>query len=238
MELPSELKIGPYAESRIEEIKNLKAILSQPCQGQGAAQTLPRHLRRRAVSHHPNRLPRRLRDKHVAEREKSSNDSKAKSEGSSESDTKKRQSRKKRRRPRNLLAEYNRRQKDHIWLETHIWHAKRFHMSAKYGYKMPDYPNDKSFRASFRAVDKKCLMRDISYSCCIEIQGQKSELLNEICEFINPNEVERVKKNEEFIKGQIEEKFWVFHPGKYPRGAIGKTSFMCKPNNSLDNDNR
>ena len=27
------------------------------------------------------------------------------------------------------LSEYNRRQRTAKWLETHIWHAKRFHMS-------------------------------------------------------------------------------------------------------------
>lgn len=75
-ELPSELKVGAYAEARVNEINNLKAILSQPCQGQGAAQQLARHLRRRAVSHNPNRLPRRLRDRHIAEREKSNNKNK------------------------------------------------------------------------------------------------------------------------------------------------------------------
>lgn len=38
----------------------------------------------------------------------------------------KRPSRRYRRRPQNLLSEYNRRQRNHIWLETHIWHAKRY----------------------------------------------------------------------------------------------------------------
>lgn len=104
-------------------------------------------------------------------------------------------------------------------------------MIAKYGYKIPDYPNDKSFRATFRAVSKKCLMRDVSYYCCLEIQGQKGQVVDEICQFLNPKDVGRLRENESFIRGQIEEKLWLFHPGKFPRGAIGKACLMCKPCN-------
>ncbi len=71
----------------------------------------------------------------------------------------KRPSRKHRRRPGELLQEYNRRQAKNVWLETHIWHAKRFHMVNKWGYKVAEFPNDKSFRACYRASAKKCLMR-------------------------------------------------------------------------------
>lgn len=71
----------------------------------------------------------------------------------------KRPSRKYRRKPSNLLMEYNRRQLTTMWLETHIWHAKRFHMTELWGYKLPNYPNDKSFRACYRATAKHCLIQ-------------------------------------------------------------------------------
>lgn len=41
-------------------------------QGQLPSQQVPRHMRRRAVSHNPNRLPRRLRRSHIAIRHCSS----------------------------------------------------------------------------------------------------------------------------------------------------------------------
>jgi hypothetical protein len=50
-----------------------------------------------------------------------------------------------------------------MWLETHIWHAKRFHMVEKYGYKIPLYPNDKGIRAAHRAVGKSCLLHVSCY---------------------------------------------------------------------------
>lgn len=71
----------------------------------------------------------------------------------------KRPSRKYRRRPSNLLQEYNRRQKLFVWMETHIWHAKRFHMVEKWGYKIPNFPNDKSFRACYRATSSHCFIQ-------------------------------------------------------------------------------
>ncbi len=73
--------------------------------------------------------------------------------------TTKKPSRKHRRRPQELLSEYNRRQRSHRWLETHIWHAKRFHMADRWGYRLPDFPNDKSFRACYRAAANGCLMQ-------------------------------------------------------------------------------
>lgn len=64
-----------------------------------------------------------------------------------------------RKRPKNLLIEYNRRQKDNLWLETHIWHAKRFRMISKWGYKLADRSCDKTFRASYRAMSNHCLLQ-------------------------------------------------------------------------------
>lgn len=75
----------------------------------------------------------------------------------------KRPSRKHRRKPRNLLAEYVRRQDHCTWLETHIWHAKRFHMSEQWGYMVPVSPNDKSARSSYRANNHFCIMQVAQY---------------------------------------------------------------------------
>ncbi len=73
----------------------------------------------------------------------------------------KRPSRKHRRRPSNLLQEYARRQRQrrHAWLETHIWHAKRFHMTDRWRFKLPLRANDKGARAVYRASAKHCLLQ-------------------------------------------------------------------------------
>ena len=71
-----------------------------------ASQQVSRRMRRRAVSHNPKRLPRRLRGAHISQREKSDNGAVAVAGAGL-----KRPSRRFRRRPSNLLAEYNRRQR-------------------------------------------------------------------------------------------------------------------------------
>ena len=58
-----------------------------------------------------------------------------------------------------MLEEYNRRKKKHAWLETHIWHAKRFKMTECWGYKMAEQPCDKGFRAAYRASAQGCIMQ-------------------------------------------------------------------------------
>lgn len=73
-----------------------------------------------------------------------------------------RPSRKYRRRPGNLLQEYNRRSQKNVWLETHIWHAKRFHMKRQWGYALPDTATCRGHRASLRAATTGCLLQ----VCC------------------------------------------------------------------------
>ncbi len=68
-------------------------------------------------------------------------------------------SRKARRRHGNLLLEFNRRQRKNMWLETHIWHAKRFHMVKKWGYCLGDRPTYKCYRPSYRAMSSHCLLQ-------------------------------------------------------------------------------
>lgn len=122
--LPEEVHVGRFLEARIKEIAGLaKALSTDVKHGKLASQQVPNHMRRRAISHDPRRLPRRLREKHKREREN----------GKAVGPPSKRPSRKHRRRPSNLLSEYNRRQKSVAWLETHIWHAKRFHMDSRAG---------------------------------------------------------------------------------------------------------
>ena len=85
-----------------------------------AAQSLPRHLRRRAGSHHPNRLPVRVRYKAIRESEATKLPFK------------------KWREPTDKKREYKRRaqKEDHLWLPTHLWHAKRCHMTSLWGYQI------------------------------------------------------------------------------------------------------
>jgi len=75
-------------------------------------------------------------------------------------------------RPKFLLMNHARRQKQHHWLETHIWHAKRFKMIPKWGFKLAEYSRQRGVRAGYRAAAHQCTIYDCSYLCCIELVGK------------------------------------------------------------------
>ena len=72
--------------------------------------------------------------------------------------TAKKPSRKTRRRSGKLAEEYGRRSERCRWLETHIWHAKRFKMIEYHGYKIAGRCCDKGARATYRYLHTGCLL--------------------------------------------------------------------------------
>ena len=67
--LPYELQVGKFLSSRNDEVQLLCSEVSKSVStGMLASQQVTRRMRRRAVSHNPKRLPRRLRDAHLGQR--------------------------------------------------------------------------------------------------------------------------------------------------------------------------
>lgn len=66
--------------------------------------------------------------------------------------------RKQRRKPSKLRGKESRTQREHMWLETHLWHAKRMKMVSRYGYRLADHSSDKGIRAAHRALVDGCLL--------------------------------------------------------------------------------
>ncbi|KAG8276119.1 Ribonucleases P/MRP protein subunit pop1 [Homalodisca vitripennis] len=182
-----------------------------------AFQRMPKHLRRRAMSHNVKRMPRRLREVHLNQLEKSGLPIKGK-----------RPSRKFRRRPSNLLQEYNRRAAAATWLETHIWHAKRFHMVKRWGYQLPQAPTNKGYRACYRASAKHCLLQDVSYLNCIELQGPEAKILRGLNQLTSP-ECGLTFAAKCTLDGMREGSVTLFRCGGYPSQAIGKVTFLWRP---------
>lgn len=214
--LDNEVTTFQHCHARINEIKALTMAISNPTNTKLVFQKLPKHMRRRAMSHNPNRLPRKHRMAHKAQMCKSGAPARTK-----------RPSRKYRRKPSNLLREYQRRQRSNIWLETHIWHAKRFHMIPKWGYKLAASSCDKTFRSSYRATVKHCLMQDISYVGLIEIRGVLDVLRNGF---------ERMRGAglglgicaKAFVDGKREGTIELFAIDSYPYGGLGQFQFIWK----------
>ena len=85
-------------------------------------------------------------------------------------DPSKKKSRKQRRKPRNLREDSARRQREHIWLETHVWHAKRMHMMDHYGYRVAERNNDKGVRQAYRSLRYGCLL-SVSAGIVVDLRG-------------------------------------------------------------------
>ncbi|XP_071964553.1 ribonucleases P/MRP protein subunit POP1-like [Antedon mediterranea] len=194
--------------------------------GKRMFQRLPRHMRRRAVSHNVKRLPRSMRSQGEKEMKQSKPMQKRK-EGADIEDSKpaKKRSRRHRRRPSNLRSEFNRRQRKFIWLETHLWHAKRFKMEDKWGHRIPLHSNEKGVRAAYRSVIKHCLMQDVSYGGVVELVGRKENILK-VMNCITNKETGINISDERYLNGSHHGRTILYKKYSYPYRAIGPTDFM------------
>ncbi|XP_027874843.1 ribonucleases P/MRP protein subunit POP1 isoform X1 [Xiphophorus couchianus] len=222
-EMPNHITAGAFARARAAEVSAmLKAATKTTCSSH-VFQVLPKHMRRRAMSHNTKRLPRRLRD--VANRMKEKN---LLAGLKKRKEPVKSKSRKARRRHGNLLLEFNRRQRKNIWLETHIWHAKRFHMVKKWGYCLGVRPTYKCYRPCYRAMSSHCLLQDLSYYCCIELKGEEDKLLAALtqltCKEAGPTFAAAM-----FLSGARQGSVTVYRAGRYPSDPLGPVTFLWRP---------
>lgn len=225
-QLPNELITFRHCHKYMNEIKALTNAIENPNTTKLVFQKLPKHMRRRAMSHNPNRLPRKHRLAHRAQMSKSGAPTKTK-----------KPSRKHRRKPRNLLLEYQRRQRKCAWLETHVWHAKRFHMADKWGYKLAKSSCDKTFRSSYRATVRHCLIQDISYIGCIEITGGL-DILREGFRRMHGNGLGLSITAKPYISGQRQGVVELFAIDAYPYEALGRFQFVWQRKEEHEHQHR
>jgi ribonuclease P/MRP protein subunit POP1 len=170
------LDVVDFVGARVSELRALRVAASAKSGNRRVYQQLSWHERRRTMSHASHRMPARLRQVHRRElgicaapgQTVKSNDGGVieKSPGPQG----KMQCRKYRRRAAFLPALRKLRAQCPRWLETHIWHAKRFHMDAIGGNRtVAMFPNDRGLRSGYRALSHACLGHDASYLDVIEI---------------------------------------------------------------------
>ena len=176
---PRQIHALEYAAARQKEIFKLErrltssvisasvaiALESEAARGKRAFQLLPRHLRRRCMSYNAKRIHRYLRPLNARQT----------AGAPPKPPDKSLRSRKHKRRPKYLLNEYERRQREYVWLETHLWHAKRFKFASQWGFKVPKHPSDKGARAFHRNVSYVCAGMDLSYYRCFELSVRARE---------------------------------------------------------------
>ncbi|KAM5211913.1 ribonucleases P/MRP protein subunit POP1 [Hipposideros larvatus] len=217
-EIPKYITASTFAQARAAEISAMLKAVTQKSSNSLVFQTLPRHMRRRAMSHNVKRLPRRLQEIAQKEAEKAVHQKKEHS---------KNKCHKARRCHINRMLEFNRRQKKNIWLETHIWHAKRFHMVKKWGYCLGERPTVKSHRACYRAMTNRCLLQDLSYYCCLELKGKEEEILKALspmCSIDTGLTFAAVH----CLSGKRQGSLILYRANKYPREMLGPVTFIWK----------
>ncbi|KZS93212.1 POP1-domain-containing protein [Sistotremastrum niveocremeum HHB9708] len=214
------IDVEKFAQARSFEINAMKTSLDNTSTSgtHRVWQTLPRHLRRRAASHDARRVPLRLRDKAKAEM----HPLKA---GKDEGKSSKRKKKPSKSKPthRSFLM----RQIDKCWLETHIWHAKRMHMKNIWGYRLAESPTEKSFRPSYRAAMRDCIIHDASYFATIELKGPETllkDLLRHCCDLQGPG-----PWSLRYSGGSRCAETHIYAPDMYPLGLISPAEIYWRP---------
>ncbi|GAA6098880.1 ribonucleases P/MRP protein subunit POP1 [Tachysurus ichikawai] len=221
--LPTYITASLFAKARAAEVNAMLRAVTKTTGSSHVFGALPKHMRRRAMSHNSKRLPCRLRE--MAQRLLEKSQQAGKKEKKEQSKTK---SRRARRRHGSLLLEFNRRQRKNKWLETHIWHAKRFHMLKKWGYCLGDRPTYKCYRASYRAMNSGCLLQDLSYYCCVELIGPEEQLLNALSRLTN-KDAGPTFAAASCVSGQKEGRVMLYKADQYPHQPLGPVHFLWRP---------
>ncbi|XP_067834195.1 ribonucleases P/MRP protein subunit POP1 [Heptranchias perlo] len=217
-EIPKIITATNFAQARAAEINAMLKAVTHKSSSQ-FLQSLPPQMRRRAMSHNIKRLPRRLREIAKKEVEKIAHLKKEQSKS---------KSRKARRRHGNLLLEFNRRQRKNIWLETHIWHAKRFHMVKKWGYCLANKPTTKSYRACYHAMTTHCLLQDLSYYCCLELNGTEDKLLKALTR-LSSRDAGATFASVACLSGKCQGSLILYKADQYPEKPLGPVTFLWRP---------
>ncbi|KAK0504008.1 POP1-domain-containing protein [Armillaria luteobubalina] len=119
------------------------------------------------------------------------------------------------------------RQRDKIWLETHLWHAKRMKMENMWGYRLAVHPSEKAFRPSHRAAVRGSILHDASYQSLIELKGPQKFLTRIMEHCCDPQELS--PGNRRYVLGARTLSTHMYQPTLYPHGLIAPITIMWRP---------
>lgn len=187
-----------FAVARAHELRALRSALREKRGTRRVYQALAWHARRRTMSYSARRMPRRLRAMHQAQLAKIAIGNSNKSNKSTLSNTPSADSRtnaidakdkpgpkgarirrKYRGRSRFLSTLRALRLSKPGLLETHVWHAKRFHMTCIAGMRIAEWCNDRGERSALRCAKRACLAYDESFLRVISVQADTIDQLSQ-----------------------------------------------------------
>lgn len=170
---PRSIDVLDFAMARAADLKELQKAAASTTGNRRVFQRLSWHRRRRTMSHTSYRMPKRFRSAHRRElvQDGKDPDSKLGVKG-------KMRCRKYRRRAKWLMALRRlrtiRKGEAGTWLETHIWHAKRFKMGEIWGgRKVGLWPVDRGVRSGWKATSRDCVAHDASYMDVVQLSTER-----------------------------------------------------------------
>ncbi|KAG6866289.1 hypothetical protein C0991_006385 [Blastosporella zonata] len=116
--------------------------------------------------------------------------------------------------------------RDKLWLETHIWHAKRMKMENMWGYRLAVHPTEKSYRPSHRASVHGSIIHDASYHSVIELKGTEAILKRILDMSCDPNGPSPGSKR--YTAGSRVLETYIYTQGSYPFGLISPITVIWK----------
>jgi ribonuclease P/MRP protein subunit POP1 len=128
-------------------------------------------------------------------------------------------------RPPRAHSRFRKRQRGKTWLPTHVWHAKRAHMEVRWRFAVVESPNEKCYRSTQRAVDKRGgVAWDVSYWSSILLRGDEEkvgQVLEAVCRDGTGDKKVRM--------GRRTKECWAYERGGYPSKPIGPVTVVWSP---------
>ena len=114
------------------------------------------------------------------------------------------------------------------WLETHLWHTKRFHMGDLFGWKVPLAHTGRGTAAALRLAQTNCTVQDATWSIdggavvlCAPSMETLCVTLAKIC-----GEQAETLQDKMVLSGMRWGEGTVHQHGAYPLGVIGPARFL------------
>ena len=121
-----------------------------------------------------------------------------------------------------MLSQFSEKTDRSKWLPTHLWHAKRFRMVDKYGWKIPYTPAQKCARHSYHSIAKNCAVIDTSYQSIYQLSSDNhSLLLQTLSSFLHPS-----LSLSPSLHSLTPVTTTMFYPNAFPYGAIGPVNIL------------
>lgn len=134
--------------------------------------------------------------------------------------------------PTKPSSKFRKRQLNKSWLPTHLYHAKRAHITPPseplWRFAIPLTPTDKSYRRTHRAMAARgCVAWDTSYMSTISLEGIEANLIN-LLRGLGVDEVTLVGKNSsKWRRGTRWWEGWIIERDGYRRPMAPVHIFWC-----------